>query len=290
MKFNVTIIEPTPSNYSHFLFDQAKYIAYGLESLGHSCSITQKNISASRMNILLNAHTAGRGSVRALTAGSIRYIINQTELITPDGGAINEYGKEHFEACYLPLLQGAVRVWDWNDKHVTQLAARGVQADILEYGFHPHMEEIRPKINRDIDLLWYGTITPHRLALLNRLIQRGMKVTTVFDAVSFYRNDLIARSKITLALKQAPEHRHTARGRVLYPANNRAFIAGERATEQHWTDQLWSSAPTDELPDLLESLLKSADLKRIAGERFEILRNYPMSGYLEPLVENLPKN
>lgn len=289
MRFNVTIIEGSERNYAHFLFDTAKYMAYGLESLGHSCSITQQNIDTSRINILLNAYRADEGAVKLLTSGSIRYVVSQTELLTPDGG-INNLGKAHFRTRYLPLLRGAIRVWDWNNRQVAQLATFGVQADILEYGFHPHMEEIRPKVDRDIDLLWFGSSSPHRQAMLDRLLQRGMKVASTFDSVSFYRNDLIARAKIILALKQAPEHTHMPRGRILYPANNRVFVAGERATEQHWTDQLWSSAPTDELPDLLASLLERTDRNQIADERFEILRQYPMSGYLAPLIENLPLN
>ncbi len=289
MKFNLTILEPPDYKHAHFLFDSAKYIAYSLESLGHSCSIKSNYADAGRINILFNAHKADRKTVELLTSGSIRYIVHQGELLTPDGG-VNHSGKEHFETCYLPLLRGALDVWDWNSQHVEILSARGVQASILEYGFHSNMEEIRPKTDRDIDLLWYGSITPHRKAMLDRLIRQGMNVVSVFDPVSFYRNDLMARSKIVLALKQDSGHAHVPAGRALYGANNRIFIAGELATTQHWMNSLWSSASAEELPDLLQSLLASTTRNQIADERFEYLRKYPMTEYLAPLVEKLSSN
>ena len=94
-------------------------------------------------------------------------------------------------------------------------------------GYHPLMEEIHHKKNKDIDFLFCGSITPHRKKLLDELSARGGKIVTMFDDAAMYRNDLIARARIHLAPNQDPGMNHLGSSRITYLLNNHAVVVVE---------------------------------------------------------------
>ena len=288
MKFNVTIVDPPDFKFAHFLFDQARYLLHGLESLGHDACITRGSVDPSRMNVLINAHALKNPeTVRAIVQSRAPYVVVQTENLSLTDGVNHALGEEHWRRCFLPLIQGAHGIWDFSKENLDVLTQVGVPADVLDWGYHPCLEEIRHKRTRDIDLLWYGSVTPHRHELLTAMAKRGFQVHAVFDPVALYRNDLIARSRIVLALKQTPTQRTTPTGRILYLVNNRSMVAGEASLEPYWLNEFWFGYPTAELVDRLGELLLRDDLSALAEERYERLKTRPMTAFLGPLVERL---
>src|SRR5438046_2442033 len=125
MKLNVTLIDPPGARHTHFLFDLARMIAYGLEDLGHSCTLRRNGTEAGRTNILLGAHqVTASETVDAIIDSGHPYVVYQTEIIR--GATVNgsDLGGQ-FHRLLMPLFRHAKAVWDTEDESIAALKELG---------------------------------------------------------------------------------------------------------------------------------------------------------------------
>ena len=277
MRWNVVLIDPPGYRFGHFLHDTARYLVHGLQSLGHDCILSRSNVDAGRMNILLNAHMlATPADVEQL--GRVPYIVYQTEVIRQ--GQTNLDPDERHRKVYLPLLRGARRVWDWSADNVALLREQGIGADWLRLGHHPALEEIHHKREKDIDFLFYGSVTPHRAAILTALAESGRRVRAEFDVMPLYRNDLIARSRVVLTLRQSEEMDHLPYFRINYLVNNRSLVAGETGVDGAWMEDVFLGCPPGRTVEHLLETAARKDLAEVAQAHHAQLLTRPMTGFL----------
>lgn len=288
MRFTIVLCSSPQLRYSHFLFDNAHYLMHALESMGHSVHLSGTQVEPGRINILLNSHIMTDPSVvRDLKTRRIRYVVFQTEVLNSQ--AINGFGDgKHYDEVYLPLMRQADGVWEWTEDNAARLRAIGIQAHNLRLGYHPRMEEIHHKTEKDIDLLWYGSVTAHRRDLLQAIIRRGLRPMVVFDPVAFYRNDLIARARICLSLQQTPTS-ELPTGRVCYLVNNACVVAGEAPPSGHWLDPFWEKTTAERVPDQLADLLARPDLDDLGRAHQDAFRSISMVDELAPHVDRLAR-
>ncbi len=289
MRWNVMVYDPPGSRFTHFLFDFARWVAFGLEDLGHDCSITRNRLEPGRVNVLVGVHvmTEPRLAEEIIDSG-IDTVVLQTEIIHQDG-QINGIPDRRYDRVLLPLLRNARGVWDSSTDNVATLAGFGIDADILIFGHCPRLEEIRPKNDRDIDFAWFGSITERRRQVLAKLELLGYRVRALFDDAALFRNDLISRAEIVPTIRQSEVLAHVPHGRILYLVHNRVLVAGEGGVEQKPVEDLyvWSGSPGSSVDDTVELLRQTRarrDRRELADAFHERLRARPMSGYLAPLV------
>ncbi|MCE5264217.1 MAG: glycosyltransferase [Deltaproteobacteria bacterium] len=212
------------------------------------------------------------------------YILLQSEIIT--GNSINNWRNErNFTQGYLPLLQRANAVWECVESNIGQLRKLGIHAELLRFGYHPAMEEIVPKRNKDIDFLFCGSVTPHRKELLEELQARGGKIVTIFDDAAIHRNDLIARTRVNLAPNQGPGMNHFGASRVLYLINNRSMVVVDRCHDQGIYEHFFPSADSDHWVDLCMETLRRPDLTRVTEAYYERFKEFRMVDLMRPLLE-----
>ena len=169
MRFNIAMMAGENFGYLHFLFDTAKLLKLSLESLGHSCCITKNNLEKNRTNILIASHTLINPSVvRQVIDSRVDYVVLQSEVISK-GEVNHRYGPSHYEGCYVPLLRNARAVWECVPGQLPILEKLGIGGEQFPLGYHFGMREIRPKRTRDVDFLFYGSMTEHRQRLLQGL-------------------------------------------------------------------------------------------------------------------------
>lgn len=109
-----------------------------------------------------------------------------------------------FTPDYIELLK-THQVWDYSPLNVQCLCELyGVEARVVPIRYMPSMTkfESRSEEEKDIDVLFYGSMTPHRDEVINRLLNAGIEVYRAFNVYGKERDDLIARSKIVLNLHQ----------------------------------------------------------------------------------------
>ena len=284
MKFHICNIEPQGYRFGHFLDDACRLTCYSLESLGHSCSMGCNQIEPERVNIIFCGHLLRTIEEVDTIAGSCAYIAMQHEVLQADGVNLTQ-DTAHFQNVYLPLLRRGIAVWDGTHLNRPMSEKLGLASAFYRGGYHLAMEEIRPKRERDIDFLFYGSLTPYRKRMLERLSERGHHVVAVFDPRATYRNDLIARTKVNLAPIQGPGMEHFAYGRVCYLLNNQSLVVVEKGPDQEWLQDCFVSASSEHWVDICEQTLTRSDREEIRREFYARFRKLPFNEQMQNLLE-----
>lgn len=286
MKFNITVIDPKGFPWTHFLFDGCKFFCHALEELGHDCSIRLNNLEPSRLNILVGGHHLASPEHVLQIAGAGDYIVYQSEIIREDTVNLSS-DRQQFERVYLPLLQRARSVWEGTPLNVPILESLGCRTQTYVGGYVQAMEEIVHKRTKDIDFLFFGSLTPHRKEILGELEARGHSLVSVFDLHPFYRNDLIARTKVPLAPRQSTAMNHLPYGRICYLLNNRLPVVVEQCVDQGWLEDCFFWADTDAWVDLCIETLRRPDLKEATEEKYERFRSMRFADQIARLLDEL---
>lgn len=284
VKFHVCNIEPQGYAFGHFLDDFCRLMCYSLESLGHSCSLACNQIEPDCINIVFGGHMLGTAEHVETIASACSYIAMQHEVLNRDGVNLSQ-NRQHFQNVYLPFLRRAVAVWEGIPRNLAPLEDFGVKTAFFRGGYHPALEEVQPKLKRDIDFLFYGSITPYRRRMLERLSERGYRVIAAFDPRAAYRNDLIGRAKVNVAPIQGPGMEHFAYGRVCYLLNNRSIVVVERCEDQQWLDSCFVTTSTEFWVDICEQTLLRDDRDAIRDEFCERYRKMPFTEQLQRLLD-----
>jgi len=285
MKFNVTVIDPAGYRCTHFLFPLCKLLCCGLESLGHDCSITRNAAQRGRMPIIVGGHLlTSRRDVDAIAASG-EYIVYQTENF--ENGVVDFVGRGNcYESVYVPLLARARTVWEIvSPAQVTMIANFGGRPHRLLGGYHPDMEEVTPKRNKDIDFLFFGSMTPHRHAMLEMLRKRGHEIVTIQNEADIFRNDFIARSKVHLAPKYGEQRDHFPWPRHMYLLNNKCLIVSEKCKYQEWLEDCFLWAPTEPWAELCEQTLARSDREQLALSFHERFKQRPFTNELQQALD-----
>ena len=285
MKFSICVMEPEGYRHTHFLYDICKYLCFGIESAGYECCILRNKLTADRTNIIVGAHNLNDPAIVNEIKQRGNYILLLTEIIT--GNSINNCPvQKSFADILLPLMRQSRVVWTGGEANGDALKKLGVEVDLISgLGYHPLMEEIHHKHNKDIDFLFCGSITPHRKKLLDQLIARGGKVVTIFDDAAMYRNDLIARTRVNLAPNQGPGMNQFGGSRVLYLINNKSIVVVERCRDQAMYEHCFPWADTEQWVDLCMETLRRPDLDQITEEYYERFKKIRMVDMIEPLLD-----
>jgi tetratricopeptide (TPR) repeat protein len=286
LRFSVCLIESEGYRFAHFLYDLCKYICFTFESAGYDCCIQKNRVSNDRINILVGGHRLDDPKSVKEIADSGKYIIVQSEILGED--TINNWPlQERYAKVYLPLIKQATVVWDGIDSNHIHLKKFGIDAVFLRFGYLPQMEEIIHKKNKDIDFLYYGSVTPHRKKMLDALAAKGGRIYVDFDSTAMYRNDLISRTRVNLAPKQAPDADHFSGTRILYLLNNRSIVVVERCKGQEYLEGCFPSADTEDYVDLCMDMLRRPDLDQLTGEYFERFKKINIVDEIYPLIDRL---
>ncbi|MCA9624122.1 MAG: hypothetical protein KC731_34095 [Myxococcales bacterium] len=286
MKFNISFMFPASYRFAHFLHDMASTFLHGLLDLGHHAILSRQLVDPGYVNVLIGAHTFDSpAAVSQLKQAGIPYVVVQSEIIR--GDTINLGMQDRFNAIYKPLMQGAAGVWDFYQENVAALAAQGIEAQLTQLGYHPALEVVRHRQDKDIDALFFGSVTERRAKVLQGLQDAGVKVAALFDDPAFFRNDMIARSKLQLNLRHDEAMTHMPTGRIKFLVNNRCLVVGETALESETVDDLFLAAEPEDFVALVRDTLARDDRQAVTDEFYERYKARPMSGYLAPLVEAL---
>jgi hypothetical protein len=283
MKFHICNIEPQGYPFGHFLDDSCRLFCYALESLGHSCSIGGNQLEPDRVNIIFCGHLLSSPEEVDMVAGACRYIAIQHEVLKEDGVNLTQ-DKAHFHDVYLPFLSRALCVWEGTALNRPALDKMNLRSVLFRGGYHPGLEDIRPKQERDIDFLFYGSITPYRRMMLERLTDRGHQVVAIFDHRATYRNDLIARTKVNLAPIQGPGMEHFAYGRVCYLLNNQSLVVVEKGYDQEWLQHCFVTASAEHWVDICEQTLSRSDRDNLRQEFCHRYRQLPFVEQMQVLL------
>jgi len=142
----------------------------------------------------------------------------------------------------------------------------------------------RPDDQKDIDVLFTGTLTEYRREVLSALVDKGVKVaTSVLFTAPFHREDLVSRSKLILNIKQHYDWKHESVGRLYYHLCNDSLLLTEKCsfpTDLHkyvceikegWLDSVMYQLDAGDFTNRAIELRKAFSQERPIGQVFSQL-------------------
>jgi hypothetical protein len=292
VRYNVTLINPDNYRFGYLLTDICRYFAFGLRDLGHRADLTVNQLEQAATNVIVGTHLLTRAEVTSIVGANLQYIALQSEWLSPGkapGSVVSSFQGEGFEPILRPLFENATAIWDAFHSNIAMLRRLAVEAERIKwlssYGYTADMREIRhrPWAEKDLDVLFFGSVTPRRGAILGELSQQ-LRVVAVLDAPAAFRNDLIARAKLNINLHASDAFSHLPLTRVSYLLNNAAIVVSEPVDTNPELHPMITFAPSHELVQQCRALLASPDGPRLGEERLAQFEQLPMSEVLRPIL------
>jgi len=272
MKFAVTVV--APPNYPHAaaFVELAETLHAALTALGHDSVLTTEGKLAGRRHIVLGTNLLPAFPL-PLAPDAILYNLEQVQL-----------GSSWFRPELLELFR-RYTLWDYSRRNVDALAALDVPvARLVPIGYVPELTRIEHAPDPDIDVLFFGSLNPRRIAIIERLRAAGLRAEAVFGVYGKQRDGLIARAKVVLNV-HFYEAKVLEMVRLSYLLANRCCVLSEASSDPEEDDALAAGVafvPYDDLVARARELVADAPLReRIAQRGFELMRARRAVDYVE---------
>jgi hypothetical protein len=267
MVFSVLIVTPPNFIHAECFREVAETIAHGLQELGHAAQVTTE-IRPGTRHIVLGPHNL-LSCPLSLPEDSILYNLEQLPFRT-----------EPWVQRYIALL-GRFTVWDYAAENRAFLGKLGIATSALLPICHfDGLTRIPVVDNKDIDILFIGSLNERRRTMLLRMRGAGMRVVCLFNKYGAERDRVVARAKIMLNM-----HFHAARifeaVRVSYYLSNGLCVlsegSGDKALNAEWGAGV-CFAPYQDLLTMAQRLLADEALRAAYGEHgLTLMRQRPIT-------------
>lgn len=245
-RFQLVAIRPVGTPFGLAWTEGLESLRYGLLALGFDAPVEVNRIPPGRTPIIFGAHHLHASQIEQLPADTILYNFEQ---LLP--------GYRWFQPPYVALLR-RFQVWDYAAPNVRWLHESGVapNAHHLPPGYVAQWTRIQPA-REDIDVLFYGLVSPRRRRILDGLAGRGMRLKELRGVFGEERDRWIARARIVLNLRLEDDG-HFESLRVNYLLANRKAVVTEQSADDDWPASLHAgvrSVAYDALASACEDLL-----------------------------------
>lgn len=218
--------------------------AWGLRELGYDAQVHKGLIEPGAINILF----AGmKLDYRHLLEQCPRVINYNLDFVGSERRV--SISPENF------ALMRNIPNWDYSAHNVEALKRAGVSdVTLVPFGPAPTMVRV-PEADKDIDVIFYGSMSPRRLHLLELIEARGLNVLWTTDGfwTEEERDHYIARAKLVLEMPFYDSVRLFSEARASYLFANRAAVIAELNADTIIADDLRDAvlgAPYDQIPAL----------------------------------------
>lgn len=277
MKASVCLIQPPGYVHSLGLLEVCQLLCYSFESLGWSCALTTNSVERGWLNVVVGYHLLRtRDAAQLARAGCVFYQLEQLS-----------FREGWFNAEREAVLRSARAVWDYSAENIAFLRARGFDAlALLPLGHHPKLRRIEHRLeaNKDVDVLFYGSLNERRGAVLDRLRAR-CRLQSLFGIYGRDRDAWVARSRIMLNV-----HFYQAQiieqVRLSYLLSNECFVVTEESAPGPMAEGVVAGA-YDDLPELCLRYLEDAAARREKAARaLRWMEQRPMAEFLRAVLES----
>lgn len=190
-------------------------------------------------------------------------------------------GCRSFSLGYLNVLR-QFPVVDYQKKNVEYLKNLGIDAVHMPYGYHESMER-KKEVEKDIDVLFFGSINSRRMPILMRLLDSGLKFKMLHNCYGKELDDYIARSKIHINFHFCEEHPLEV-VRLNYLLANNCFVISERGWDKEENEIYEPGLVFSEYRDIVDTckyyLDRDYERAKIAIEGERIIKNRPQSEFI----------
>lgn len=283
MKFCISYFGPEPI--FHLRRDFILAMQYGLESLGHDVVLTGREIDLTRFNLVVGAYFLAREDLLRLSQIKVGLAHVNTEVISQDMLNFSP-AKTDFLGAYLPALRAGHCIWEAVVDNLPEHERYGNRAHFLRWGWHPKLEDITHRIDKDLDFYFFGLMSDRRRAVVGALQQRGLVGIADHTCPYFLRNDRISRARVHLNIVQDEKYSHVNAFRICYLANNRCAIVSESESDPANYLEVARVVRKDDIADAVLELSRGGGWKDFGEDAYERFRRTPMTRCLEELLDH----
>ncbi|SFB24736.1 Methyltransferase domain-containing protein [Collimonas sp. OK607] len=268
---------------SRFLDDIGEAYQWGLQSLGYETSYGLSVVSPDRINLLFAGFALPLSEYRK--HGMARGININLEQVGSTHPQVVTATNFH--------LMRQLPNWDYSRRNMSLLPQYGI-ADMqhVPIGYSPIWERVKHQ-QQDIDVLFYGSLSPRRRAVLDKLVAAGLRVVfpdTVDSWSREQRDEYIGRAKLVLNMPYYDEVHvlEDVRLSFLY-ANRKAVVSEIRPDTYAENDMLagLAGAPIDALPALcVELCADPVRREELANRAYSAIRGRDWLTSLQAAVDN----
>jgi hypothetical protein len=158
-----TVVAPSEGTHTAAYAELAETVLYGLQRLGYDATMEPRPSAVTG---------------RTMVIGGFVLSASESAQLPPDAII---YNTEHFSFIslrphYMDLLRSH-EVWDYSRDNADRLPALiGKEVRYVPLGFVPELARIDKAPVEDIDVLFYGSYNPRRVAVLDELRNSGLNV------------------------------------------------------------------------------------------------------------------
>jgi len=273
MKFNLCRIVPDNNFAIHAnAFHEIEAgIYFTLQKLGHEVTNSVNQFAEGSKNIIFGFHNCPVDVVKHATPKDS--IIYNLEQVRPETNRV----------CR-KLLN--FEVWDYSQKNVDKLKTLGVKKiHHVPIGYVPELSYFERSFNKDIDILFYGSVNERRAKIIEKLkAVTNINFQIAHQVYGEERDNLIARSKMVINL-----HNHDTEilemVRVSHLIQNRIPVLCERNENTEVPSYVEGSILTSTYDNFVETTLKllqnPAELEESAEKALDNFKKYPMENFVQ---------
>ncbi|QWD83485.1 hypothetical protein ICU98_08695 [Polynucleobacter sp. MWH-P3-07-1] len=186
-KFNICLIKPDNYIHSDAFLELGELIYFSLKEIGFEVALQFNQIESSAKNIIIGCHLLDPSLIKQIPPSSI--ILN-TEQIHQD---TSDWNKNIF--AWVTNFE----VWDYSTRNIEKLNEIGIdKVRHFKIGFQQELVRLDNSQDKDVDILFYGSINQRRRGILEALAAKGLKIKTLFGVYGKERDQWIQRSKLVL--------------------------------------------------------------------------------------------
>jgi len=275
--YAVSIIKPPDYVHAGAFTELAELVFYGLKNNGYGVQLNYNLIDPQARNIIIGVHLLDPGLASQIPGDSI--ILNTEQLSAVDSD---------WNANILKWFSAGFELWDYSSSNIAYLKLAGISnVKKLGIGYASELRRIPMQSAKDVDVLFYGSVTERRQNILDALANNGLTVKHLFGVYGEERDAWIARSKVVLNLHHFDSKIFEV-VRVFYLLANSVAVAGEVGPDTHIDEEYRDNiahAPYDGLVDLVTNLVRDPLLRAHWQEKgFAGISRYPQSQYIKELL------
>lgn len=214
----------TPENYihSHAFDEHALSLHYAFSNLGYVAPIVRHPWGISGTPVVLGANLLPHAKDINIPPESILYNLEQIQEDSP-----------WLKPEYIDFLR-CFQVWDYSPQNIAALEKYDVRnARLCRVGYVQQLDYISDlsEEEKDIDVLFYGTLNERRSAVIMLLEEEGLRVESSFGVYGLRRDRLISRSKIVINIHYY-ESKVMEIVRLSFLMANKRFIVSEKGNDE----------------------------------------------------------
>ena len=166
-------------------------------------------------------------------------------------------------------LMAANEVWDYDTENIKFLRSRGIVATYTPFVYTEGLDTYPTVMEKDIDVLFYGMITPRRLTLLSNWMNPTAykyKTVVVSGVPCTQLGEYIARSKVLLNIHAYDRSYRQEQVRILRPVLNHTCVVSEISNYNHFGQSIVEIRDMRNLRKVLEQVLSTGAWNQIGQD------------------------